>query len=178
LYTAKHLISHHVVKGFPDQRLAYLSDTIQATSAQYCAVLKPGAFTLLGVVKFSDIVAIPNLGTRIFSDLMRPPPLCVVRDSDPVEKVLDLLCSNPSEVAVSRESGGFFGLITPESFFRWLLAKAPPEGLGLEKFPQDSPWSPYANDSKKRKEASIFPLNFLRPAASDAMTLPYPQDGS
>jgi hypothetical protein len=143
LYLAKQLISHHVVTGFPEQRLAYLSDKIKASSAHYCAVLKPKTFTLLGLVRFSDVAANSTRALRIFSDLMQPPPSHEVYDSDPVEKVIDLLWNDPSEIAVVKKSMEFVGLITPDSFFRWLLAKTLPEGVGLERIPSNSRWNPY-----------------------------------
>jgi hypothetical protein len=175
---AKQLITRHLVTGFPEQRLAYLSDAIQAASAHYCAVLRPNEFTLLGLVKFSDVVAIPSLGARIFSDLMGPPPRYVVYDVDPVEKVYDLLGNNPSEIVVTRGSGEFTGLITPESFFRWLLGKTLPDGLGLEKNLRGTPWSPYADDPTKRKEASISPQVSSRPTPPAAIPFPFPKAAS
>jgi hypothetical protein len=148
LSSAKQLISEHVVTGFPDQRLAYISDRIRAAGAHYCAVLKPGTFGLLGLVRFSEVAANPGTATRIFSDLMGPPPPCQVLDSDPVDKVFDLLEKDPAEIAVVKKSGEFVGLITPDGFIRWLLSKTEkPSELPLEKISPTSRWNPHPDPS-------------------------------
>jgi len=152
LHLAKHLISQHVVTGFPEQRLQYLSERIRDAAAQYCAILQSRTYALIGLVRFSDVAASPETATRIFGDLMSPPPRCRVQDLDPVAKVLDLLEGDPQEIAVVRVSGEFVGLITPESFIRWLLAVAPPIELGLGKIPQNSRWHPYPERSGEAME--------------------------
>ena len=146
MYFANQLLSHKIVSGFPEQRLAYLSERIVKSGAQYCAVLQPRSFELLGLVCFSDIAAHPETATRILADLMVQPPQHKVLNSDPVEKVVNLLVENdPSEVVVEDESGTFSGLITPESFSRWLLATAPSLEFALSRLPAHSRWNPYSS---------------------------------
>ena len=144
VYFAKQLTSSRVVTGFPAQRLAYLSEQIVARDAQHCAVLKPRTFGLLGLVKFSTIAANPGTATRILADLMQPPPEYRVYESDPVEQVVDLLVQHdPTELTIESESGAFVGLITPESFTRWLLATEPALEFALGRLPANSRWNPY-----------------------------------
>ena len=144
MYSAKKLLSRAVIIGFPEQRLAYLSKEIVAATAQYCAVLKPKTFSLLGLIRFSDIAANPGTATRILADLMGPPPVCRVYESDPVKEVVDLLVRHdPAELVVEAESGAFVGLITPESFTRWLLASEPALESALSRLPANSRWNPY-----------------------------------
>jgi hypothetical protein len=143
LHSAKQLISRHVITGFPEQRLTYLADKIQASAAQYCAVLRPRTFALLGLVRFSDVAANPGTATRIFSDLMHPPPSHQVYDFDPVEKVLELIEHDPSEIVVIQQSLEFVGLITPDSFIRWLLSVTPVLDLKFAQIPATSRWNPY-----------------------------------
>ncbi|MDB6167168.1 MAG: hypothetical protein JWM88_32 [Verrucomicrobia bacterium] len=140
MYSAKQLISRNVVTGFPEQRLAYLAEKIQALSAQYCAVLRPKTYVLVGLVRFSEVAANPSTATRIFSDLMRPVPPYQVFDLDPVEKVLELLADDPPEVIVLRRTGEFVGLITPDSFVRWLLSVTASDKFDLQKIPKTSRW--------------------------------------
>lgn len=148
MHSAKQLISQHVVTGFPEQRLAYLSERIKIVGAHYCAVLQPRSYALVGLVRFSDVAASPGTATRIFGDLMHPPPAGQVHDSDRIEKVIDLLQNDPLEIAVTRESGEFVGLITPESFIRWLLSVQPPIDLSAGKIPVNSRWHPYPRSAE------------------------------
>ena len=153
LHYANQLISRHVITGFPAQRLAYLSERIRSVNAQYCAVLEPGTFAVLGLVRFSEVMANPATAMRIFSDLMQPPPSAVIHDFTPVEQFLDLLREDPAEIVVTRESGEFAGLITPESFFQWLLSIPPPIPLALENIPTGSRWYPYPTGNAERSES-------------------------
>ncbi len=131
-----------MVTGFPEQRLAYLADRIKTVDAHYCAVLKTRSFLLLGLVRFSDIAANPSGGTRIFADLMQPKPAHEVLDTDPVERVIDLVVNDPHVITVVKASGEFVGLITPDSFLRWLGSFAQPATLSLDKIPANSRWHP------------------------------------
>ncbi len=145
VYFASQLTSHQVVTGFPEQRLAYLSQRIVSANAQTCAVLRPESFILLGLIRFSDVAANPDTATRILADLMDPPPPYKVRDSDPVEAVVELLVENdPLHLVVEKASGAFAGLITPESFARWLLAISPAPEFALSRLPAHSRWNPYS----------------------------------
>jgi CBS domain-containing protein len=144
VYFAEQLISCRVVIGFPEQRLAYLAPKILECNAHYCAVLKPKTYALLGLIRFSEVVANPSTATRIFSDLMRAPPTVQVYENDPIESVIELLAANnPTEVVVIGQSAEFIGLITPDSAGPWLLACAPSLRGVVEKLPGKSRWNSF-----------------------------------
>ena len=130
---AGELVTKRIVIGYPEQRLAYLSEQIAACHAQYCAVLEPGSATLIGLVTFSELAASASTVNRIFADLMLPPPSHCVAINDSAEKVRKIFQVERyfGEIAVLREDGAFFGLITLESFCAWLIerrAKKPLSG--------------------------------------------------
>ena len=79
---AGELVTKRIVIGYPEQRLAYLSEQIAACHAQYCAVLEPGSATLIGLVTFSELAASASTVNRIFADLMLPPPSHCVAIND------------------------------------------------------------------------------------------------
>lgn len=143
VYFAKQLISAQVVTAYPHQRLEAVSDLIIACNAQLCAVVKPRSRTLQGLVRFSEIVGKPVCTTRILADLMTPPPLRRLRESDGIEKFIELLSQvELSEVVVEQEGGAFSGVITPESFVRWLVAAGPARETVVDRLSPNSPWNP------------------------------------
>lgn len=120
--TAGQLVSQRVITGFPEQRLAYVAHEIQRVGAQYCAVLEPRTVQLLGIVRFSNVVAHASTATRIFADLMEDPPLHQVRENDSAEVVSRVFEQvEPEEITVLSASGEYVGLITRESFSAWLI---------------------------------------------------------
>jgi Mg/Co/Ni transporter MgtE len=124
--TAGELVSERVVVGFPEQRLAYLSDAIQRTRAQYCAILDPGSARLVGVVDFSALAGTPTMTQRIFADLMKPPPEHVVRTTAPASEVDAIFARHGlGEITVVDQRYEFVGLITPDSYCQALMARLP-----------------------------------------------------
>ncbi|HEU5081108.1 MAG TPA: hypothetical protein VFT72_17990 [Opitutaceae bacterium] len=123
---AGQLISKRVVIGYPEQRLAYLSEQIAARHAQYCAILEPGTAMLIGLVTFSDLAASATTVNRIFADLMRKPPRHQVFRNDPATKVRSIyeVERHFEEVTVLNEDGTFYGLITLESFCTWVIQRS------------------------------------------------------
>ncbi|PTY07790.1 hypothetical protein DB347_06075 [Opitutaceae bacterium EW11] len=120
--TAGQLVSQRVVTGFPEQRLAYVAPEIQRVGAHYCAVLEPRTVQLIGIVRFSNIVAHASTATRIFADLMEDPPLHQVREDESAEAVSRIFeQANPEEITVLSRSGEYAGLITRESLSDWLI---------------------------------------------------------
>lgn len=120
--TAKDLISRRVAVGFPEQRLAYLSEQIDRDDAQCCVVLEPGTMRLVGFLDFSDLAAHTGIATRILADLMQSPPALSVDSHTPVAKIETLfLTHGPREIAVLTDQGDYVGLITPESYCRWVI---------------------------------------------------------
>lgn len=140
---ARQLKTSFIVTGFPEQRLSYLREQIRTVQAQQCAVLEPKTFELLGLVRFSEIAANPGAATRILADLMETPPAYAVREADPVQKVVDLIVAHdPANVVIERNGREFVGLITPESFARWLLASQATTEYGLSQLPEGTRWNP------------------------------------
>lgn len=139
---ARDLVSRRIVKGFPFERLESLADQIVANRAEICAVIKPRTVSLLGLIRFSDIAANPSISIRILADLMRTPSGVRLLDSDPVERLVEIIHADPDEVIVEAESGAFVGLVTPESFLRWLVT-APNRGdFNFTRLPRNSAWNP------------------------------------
>jgi hypothetical protein len=148
---AQDLLTQRVVTGLPFQRLEWLSEQIVTSRAQFCVVIKPRSLVLLGLIRFSDIETDPATSTRILADLMRAPPACRILETDTVERLVNvLLTQDPEEIVVEGESGAFVGLITPESFMRWLIAEAPIEDLDLNILPRHSRWSPNRQSPEKK----------------------------
>ncbi len=128
MLTAESIISRRVVVGFPEQRLGYLAESVRKIGAEYCVVLEPGSTRLLGLVTFSDLAGYPEIATRILIDLMSAAPkLQLPRDAS-IQEVRTLFeREGMQEIAVlSPVDGAFVGLITPESFCRYLLSTAKP----------------------------------------------------
>lgn len=120
--TAKQLASSRVVVGFPEQRLSSLAEKIDLCAAQYCVVIASDSSVMLGLVRFGDVAARSLTSTRILSDIMRPPPAHILKESDPadaIEGVFETFGSQ--EVTVVSLDGAYVGLITPESVAGWLL---------------------------------------------------------
>jgi hypothetical protein len=153
LHFASQLTSTHVVTGFPEQRLSAVAAKIKNVDAHYCAILKPQRFSLLGLLHFSDVISEPGTATRILADLMRPPSPNSVHAFTPVEHVLNLLERDPSEIVVESESGEFCGLITPDSFTRWVLTYGDTIELPLNRIPANSRWHPYPQRAGESQES-------------------------
>ncbi len=124
MLTAESIISRRVVVGFPEQRLSYLAESVRKTGAEYCAVLEAGSTRLLGLVTFANLAGYPEIATRILVDLMSQPPRWQVERQESLETVRKIFAKEgPQEIAVfSPVDGGFVGLITPESYCRYLLS--------------------------------------------------------
>ena len=120
--SARQLVSTQVVVGFPEQRLSYLAEGILRACAHYCAVVEAAHFRLVGLVRFSDVVAKSEISNRILSDLMAPPPLAEVAATESVHVVQQLFERNGGQeiAVVTGPERAFVGLITPASFSAWL----------------------------------------------------------
>lgn len=51
------MFSGRIVVGFPEQRLAYLSEKIAAARAEYCVVLEPKSLRYLGLFRIPEAVS-------------------------------------------------------------------------------------------------------------------------
>jgi signal transduction histidine kinase len=121
MQTAEDFLSARVVTVYPEQRLGEVADLIAAQCADFCAVLNPTNAALLGYVRLCEVAARPNGATRIFLDLMQPPPPSAVESNTAALQIAQLFRSENPRVIVVTNSGRFAGFITHESFARWFL---------------------------------------------------------
>lgn len=120
--TAKDLVSKRVVIGSAEERLVDVAGRMAARRAQHCVVLDQKHHQPLGVIRFLDVAARPSAGNRILADLVSDVMPVKVTAEESALAVAALLERNGlSEIIVESESGVFFGLITVESAFAWML---------------------------------------------------------
>ncbi|HEY9156083.1 MAG TPA: hypothetical protein VIM69_13185 [Opitutaceae bacterium] len=142
--------SDRFVIGFPEQRLAYLAETIVEKRAEYCVVLHQKRQRYLGTFRIADVAATQPAQSRILLDLITDekfPTVLPQIDSEALHNVL--VKEEKGAVVVLDHEDEFLGLVTLESYAMW----------GLRQYKRRTG----ASRDAMPLQSNVFPFEELRP---------------